>query len=143
MIRLPALYVITPTNSFKARLSSLDVDEDLVYLLSEIVVLSHKDSETNQDILEVKLLFLMNIRQEYLSEELYQQIFGEYSIKLETFDAWWTIDRYLEDESCWEIEERIELAIANLLAETGRQGVDLWIKKIQNKVSARKINNIA
>ncbi len=135
MILLPALYVITPMDSFKTKLSKLDLDSELAEILCETVVLSYnRASTTEEDIIEVKLLFLMNLRFEYLSDKLYKKIFDEDLIKWEFFDKWWNINRYLEDESFLDIEERIDPVIASLVVETGNPRIDSWIKKMQNKI---------
>lgn len=88
MILLRALYVITPKDDLKKKSSQLDLDPDLEYILSEDFVWSYNraNTENEDDNFEVKLLFLMYLRNEYLSEQTYKQILDDPSIKLELFD---------------------------------------------------------
>ncbi|MBD1835366.1 hypothetical protein H6F61_22435 [Cyanobacteria bacterium FACHB-472] len=135
MILITAYYVIKPTVAFKEKLANLDLDPDFVDILSETVFWSyHRVSDTEDDVLEVKLLFLANLMSEYLQTELYKKVLGQSCISLEVFDNWWTLERYFIDETFSDVEKRIEPSIVTHFTKTGRKRVDLWIDKIQKKV---------
>ena len=128
-------YVIEPTAALKEKLTLLD--PDLAELISETVFwdyhrVSHA-GKTEDDIAEVKLLFLANLMSEYLSGDSYQELLGTSCISLEVFDEWWTVKRYLVDESFADVEKRLDSSLASYFVKTGRERVDLWIEKMQNK----------
>ncbi|NES95923.1 MAG: hypothetical protein F6K32_11935 [Desertifilum sp. SIO1I2] len=135
MILVTAYYVIEPTLSFKKKLVNLDIDNALVEILSETVLWSyHRAGNTEDDISEVKLLFLANLMSEYLEIEVYKKVLDTFSISLDVFDKWWTIKRYFVDEVFSEIEKRIDPSVASHLIKTDRKRVDLWIDKMQGKI---------
>jgi hypothetical protein len=129
-------YIIEPTATLKEKLTLLD--PDLAELISESVFwdyhrVGHVHGNTGDDIAEVKLLFLANLMSEYLSGGSYQELLGTSCISLEVFDKWWTIKRYLVDESFAEVEKRLDSSVVSCFVKTGIERVDLWIDKMQNK----------
>lgn len=134
MILVTAYYVIEPTAFFKKKLVSLYLDTELVDILCETVFWSYnRAGNTEDDISEVKLLFLANLMSEYLEMDTYKKVLESSSISLDVFDKWWTIKRYFIDESFSDIEKRIDPSVAGHLIKTGVQRVDLWIDKMQGK----------
>ncbi|MBD2004121.1 MULTISPECIES: hypothetical protein [Cyanophyceae] len=134
MILIPAYYAIKPTVAFKEKLANLDLDPDLVDILSETVFWNyHRAGDTEDDIIEVKLLFIANLMSEYLPTDLYKKILEQSCISLEVFDKWWTLERYFVDETFSDVEKRIEPSVGTHFVKTGRKRVDLWIDEIQKK----------
>jgi hypothetical protein len=129
-------YVIDQTATLKEKLTLLD--PDLAELLSETVFWDYHrvgdiHGNIGDDIAEVKLLFLANLMSDYLSKDLYQELLGTSCISLEVFDKWWTVKRYLIDESFADVEQRLDSSVVSFFVKTGIGRVDLWIDKMQNK----------
>ena len=137
MILINGYYLIEPTANLKEKLTLLD--PDLAELISETLFwdyhrVAYLQGNTGDGIAEVKLLFLANLMSEYLSGDLYQEILGTSSISLEVFDKWWTVKRYLVDESFAEVEKRLDSSVVSYFVKTGIERVDMWIDKMQNKI---------
>lgn len=138
MFRVPGYYLISPNNRLKAKLLQINIDNDIVDLLSENQFWEYYSGVGNsfgdncEDVLEVKLLFLANLMSTYLSQEdLYKMVFETTDISLEVFDNFWNIQRFLIDETFKGIQSQIPQAVTKYFVKTGMFRVDRWIEEMQ------------
>ena len=136
MLMMCGYYLIKPSDALKNKLTMLDLEPDLLEIISQIQLWNHhrvNPIESEGDIAEIKLLFLAHIKLIYLGANLYQMIFEDNHISLEIFDKWWGIERYFVEEYFSEVEAEIDSATASEFVKTGIERVDLWIDRLQKK----------
>jgi hypothetical protein len=140
MFRVSGYYLISPKIDLKNKLHNMTIDSDIVDVISEnqfweyYAGVGNSFGDNDEDVLEVKMLFLASLMSTYLSGEgLYQAVFETDSISLETFDNWWSIQRCLIDETFAEVETIIPPSVSKHFVKTGIFRVDRWIEKMQER----------
>lgn len=97
---------------------------------------------------QMKLLFLANLSHLYLSHnndadivQPLRALLGDPPIKIEIFDQWWSIERYRDSEYLSDVPDEIASETLKLLAETGNDFIDGWLKNlIAQKEASEKSN---
>jgi hypothetical protein len=91
-------------------------------------------------IMQIKLLFLMNFRQTYISHSkddeiktFLESLLDPLLVSAEVFDKWWKIERFELDENAPEIENSLETATLDSVTPTGIPLVDAWITYLIEK----------
>ena len=88
---------------------------------------------SNEHTTRVKLLYLTYLRCEYLQTvKEYEYIFETDEISVALFDRWWTIERFVMDETTESYSDEIAKYIDHV-KETGNACVDSWIQRLKNK----------
>ncbi|KPA09174.1 hypothetical protein MHK_010623 [Candidatus Magnetomorum sp. HK-1] len=115
------------------------VDSDLAQLLYEGEVFENKEggrtawrNEDHQVKVKVKLIYLTYLRSEYFrKDDEYRRVFETNQISVELFDKWWSIERFVVDETTEDYFDEI-VKYYDCVQKTKNKIVDSWLDWLKN-----------
>lgn len=125
-------YLIRPKQTLLTVLSNYSDDIRLLMSQSEMWAKTETDGLwlPQQHILQVKLIFLADLQQKYQQDAdmntLLKGICGSIAPSVDTFDHWWTLERYSSVEHFEEIVSSLNKSHVDLPTGTGDPLIDRW-----------------
>ena len=82
--------------------------------------------QTDDQVAQMKLLYLAMLVQDYEDAPGFQSLFGQLDISLAAFDCRWTLEEMIEEEHVDSIERALKPPYIERIQPTGRALVDEW-----------------
>ena len=131
-----AYYLIRPSSPLRDHLTAKS--SDYTEILLRPFLLSNGEADRSawgeeEHAARIKLIFLAYLWQNYSRDPEFQQLLPGFSIGLETFDHWWTLERHLLEGSAEALEKGIDSQTVERMRLTGLPLVDRWASALRQR----------
>jgi hypothetical protein len=133
-MRHPYYYLIQATDNLREAVAHLDADSREFWCRP--IMWSKGESDRSvysatDHLAELKIVFVAYLFAEYSHLDEFQEVFGELPINLNSFDKWWSVNRYSVEDDFDLVLRGISASILEKFEATGHPAVDCSINSIK------------